>query len=192
MIVDLHAGSRGYGRLAGSALMRELLLSLPLAVAYAAGPDLVFEFANEECRRFAGGRDLIGVPLREVPELAGQRLELVERAVQAGQPLQAGDCELRVRRQGREPELMVVNFTYRPVRDDNGDVGGVLVYGSDVTAYARDRHEPTGAGLAERTEPRFWRRDRTPAGPGNGSPSCSESASTPPRWPGWSAIGGGS
>jgi signal transduction histidine kinase len=124
--------------------MRELLLTMPLAVGYVTGPDLVFQFANEQCRRFAGGRDLIGVPLREVPELAGQRLESVERAVQAGQPLRAGDCEVWIRRQGREPELMLVNFTYQPVRNDIGEVGGMLVYGSDVTAYARGTREYAG------------------------------------------------
>ncbi len=123
--------------------MRELLLTMPLAVAYVTGPDLVFEFANEQCRQFAGGRDLIGVPLREVPEL-GPRLESIERAFHTGQPLQADDCQVRIRRQGREPELRFVNFTYQPVRTDNGEVGGLLVYGSDVTAYARDPLQHAG------------------------------------------------
>ena len=53
------------------ALMHDLLLRLPAGVAYVAGPDLVFEFANEEFRKTVGGHDLIGVPLREaLPEQA--------------------------------------------------------------------------------------------------------------------------
>ena len=55
----------------GPSLLRELLHGLPAAVAYAAGPDLVYEFANDEYRRLVGGRALIGRPLREVlPEMA--------------------------------------------------------------------------------------------------------------------------
>jgi signal transduction histidine kinase len=144
MMVDPVADSGGGGSLGGSALMRELLLTLPLAVAYVAGPDLVFEFANEQCRRLAGGRDLTGISLREVPELAGRRLESIERAVRTGQPLQADDCEVWIRRQGLQPELMLVNFTYQPVRAENGELDGMLVYGSDVTAYARDPREHAG------------------------------------------------
>jgi PAS domain S-box-containing protein len=39
------------------ALTRELLSSLPAAVAYLAGPDLVVEFANEAYRRLVGGQE---------------------------------------------------------------------------------------------------------------------------------------
>ena len=58
---------------AGLGLLRELLASLPAAVAYVAGPDLVFEFASDGYRQAVGGRDLIGRPFREaLPEVVGQ------------------------------------------------------------------------------------------------------------------------
>jgi len=51
--------------------MRELLTSLPAAVAYLSGPDLIIDFANEACFRLTGDRDLLGRPLAEAfPELA--------------------------------------------------------------------------------------------------------------------------
>ena len=46
------------------ALIRDLLTSLPAAVAYLAGPDLVIDFANDAYCRLAGDRDVVGMPLR--------------------------------------------------------------------------------------------------------------------------------
>jgi hypothetical protein len=73
------------------ALLRALFARLPAAVAYLAGPDLVFEFANDQYRQLVGGRDVLGLPIREaVPELAGQgRFELLGEALESGQPQRA-------------------------------------------------------------------------------------------------------
>src|SRR5215813_12919963 len=81
----------------GLALRSELLLSLPVGVAYVAGPDLTFEFANDEYRRYVGGRDLIGLPLGvALPELPRERLETVARVGRLGQPFQDRDSEVRI------------------------------------------------------------------------------------------------
>ena len=70
--------------------MRELLLSLPVAVAYVAGPDLVFEFANENYYRAVGRRDLIGRPyaemLAEVVVGQPQYKAAVFRELRTGEP----------------------------------------------------------------------------------------------------------
>ena len=133
-------------RLRGAALMRELLLRLPAAVAYIAGPDLIFEFANEQFRRYAGGREVVGRPLRDVPELPGQQRELAERAARAGQALTSGESEVWVRRPGREPEQVFADIVCQPVRDEAGKVGGVLLYGHDVTAHVLARHRLEARG----------------------------------------------
>jgi len=133
----------GHGRgdrLPGPALLREILLRLPAAVAYVAGPDLVFEFANDQYRRYAGGRDLIGLPLRDVPELAGQRRAMAERAAQGGQVLTDRESEVWVQTPGHEPEKIFADIACQPVRDEAGNVGGVLLYGADVSAHVRERH----------------------------------------------------
>src|SRR5262245_9923916 len=124
----------------GLALRSELLLSLPVAVAYVAGPDLIFEFANDEYRRYVGGRDLIGLPLSvALPELPRERLATVARVRQQGQPFQGRDSEVWIRRHGQEPEQMFVDFVFQPVPDDAGGVAGVLICLNDVTAHVRDR-----------------------------------------------------
>jgi PAS domain S-box-containing protein len=122
------------------ALRSELLLSLPAGVAYVAGRDLIFEFANDEYRRYVGGRDLIGLPLGvALPELPRERLETVARVGQQGQPFQDRDSEVWIRRHGQEPEQMFVDLVYQPVPDDAGGVAGVLICVNDVTVHVRDR-----------------------------------------------------
>src|SRR5437773_1092579 len=63
----------------GFALMQELLTSLPAALAYLSGPDLIIDFANEACFRLIGDRDLLGRPLDEAfPELA-DRMDILHQ-----------------------------------------------------------------------------------------------------------------
>lgn len=150
----------GHGRDAGAgglALIRELLLRLPAAVAYVAVPDLVFEFANEEYRRIVGGRELVGLALREaLPELARERLGMVERAALTGQPSQGREAEVWIRRHGHESEQLFVDFAHQPVRDEAGRVVGVLMCGHDVTAHVRDRRRlEVLAGRLATTDERY-------------------------------------
>ncbi len=138
-------------------LMHDLLLRLPAGVAYVAGPDLVFEFANEEFRKTVGGHDLIGVPLRRaLPVEAREHLNLVEKVARTGEPRRGHESEVWVRGHGQEPEQLFVDFVYQPVRDETGGVAGVLLYGTDVTAHVTDRRRLEE--LAERlavTEERY-------------------------------------
>jgi PAS domain-containing protein len=131
-------------------LMRALFARLPVAVAYLAGPDLVFEFANDEYRQLVGGRDVLGLPVRAaLPELAGQgRFELLGEALESWQPLRGDEVELWIRRQGEQPEQVFVDFVYQPV--SHGLAAGVLIFAADVTVRVRDRarHERLAAQLA--------------------------------------------
>jgi len=135
--------------------MRELLVHLPAAVAYLGGPELVYEFANDAYSQIVGGRDLIGLPLREaLPDLARERLENIFRVARTGQPFREHESEVWIRRHGEEPEQLFVDVVHQPVRDDAGRVVGVLLYGSDVTLHVRDRRrlEELAARLAESEE----------------------------------------
>jgi len=125
---------------AGSTLIHELLLRLPVAAAYVSGPHLVFEFANEEYQRIVNCRELIGRPLREaIPELTPERLKVVEDVTRTGQPSAGLESEIWIRRPGHEPEQIFVYFAHRPVKDEAGNVLGVLICGTDITVQVRDR-----------------------------------------------------
>jgi PAS domain S-box-containing protein len=122
--------------------MRELLISLPAAVAYLAGPDLVIEFANDACSRLIGDRELIGRPLREaLPELSDQgEIEILGRILETGEPVRGSQAKVWVSRDDHAEQLFV-DYVYQPVRDAGGAVSGVLLYAADVTAHVRDRHD---------------------------------------------------
>lgn len=139
-----HDGAQSGARLGGDSaeftLIHDLLLRLPAAVAYVSGPRLAFEFANEEYQRIVSGRELIGRTLREaIPELGPERLQVIERVARTGQPSADLESEVRIRRPGHEPEQLFIDFAYRPVKDEAGNVSGVLICGKDVTTQVRDR-----------------------------------------------------
>jgi PAS domain S-box-containing protein len=121
--------------------MRDMLASLPVAMAYLAGRDHVFEFVNEEFRQLIGGRDVLGLSVREaLPELAGLgRFELMDNVLQSGQPVRGHETELSLSRFGGQPEPVFVDFIYQPVRDAKGAPAGLWVFAADVTANVGER-----------------------------------------------------
>ena len=125
-------------------MLHELFAGIPLPVAYLAGPNLVFEFANDAYRHLVGRQDLSGRPAAEaLPELAAQgRAELITAVLESGQPYQGYETELLVPRgEGPALEQVFVECLYQPVRGADGKVEGVLLLVSDVTAQVRDRRQ---------------------------------------------------
>jgi PAS domain S-box-containing protein len=120
--------------------LRPLLDGAPAAVAYLAGPDLVYEYANQEYLRLVGRRDLIGQPYREVlPELSGQgRSDQLGELIASGEPWRGHEVELRLRRDG-VLDRVFIDYVCQPVRDGRDTVVGLLIFVSDVTADVRDR-----------------------------------------------------
>jgi PAS domain S-box-containing protein len=130
-------------RCGGPEPLLELLDSMPAAVAYMAGPDLVFEFASDAFRRVLGKRDMIGRPFREVrPEAVGQPVyEALGQVLQTGEPRRVRGKEVWVPRPGAEPEQAYIDSVYQPVRDQAGRVTGVLIFITDVSDHVRDRQQ---------------------------------------------------
>ncbi len=120
--------------------MRELLTSLPAAVAYLSGPDLVIEFANDACSRLIGDRNVLGRTLTEaLPELADEK-EVLDRILKTGETVHGNEARVLFNRHGQAEQLFV-DYVYQPVCDPGGDVAGVLLYATDVTAHVRNQHE---------------------------------------------------
>ncbi|HEX3961395.1 MAG TPA: PAS domain-containing protein, partial [Trebonia sp.] len=157
-MVSIRYPSRGPG--AGElGPLRELLASLPAAaVAYVAGPDLVFEFVSDGYRQGIGGRDVVGRPFREaLPEVVGQPpFEALRQVLQTGEPRHARGTEVWVRRRGAEPEQAYFDSVYMPVHDEAGQVAGVLIFATDVSDHVRDRQQLEQlASRLQRSEERY-------------------------------------
>ncbi len=120
--------------------MRDLLASLPAAVAYLSGPDLIVDFANEACFRLVGDRELLGRPVGQaLPELVAQgEVEILARIMETGEAGSGSKAGVLIRRHGRA-ERRFVDYVFQPVRAPGGAVAGILLYAADVTAHVRDR-----------------------------------------------------
>ncbi len=118
----------------------ELLGRLPAGVAYLAGPEHVFRFANDLYRRLVGGREVVGRWVRDaLPELAGQGyVEMLDRVMRTGEAAEGRAAEVWLVGPDGDREQIFVDFVYQPVSED-GAVLGILVHAADVTAHVRDQ-----------------------------------------------------
>ncbi|OON62026.1 hypothetical protein B0920_00565 [Massilia sp. KIM] len=116
----------------------------PGIIAVLRGPDHVFELTNRSYIELIGRRELVGKSAREaLPEVTGQGFfELLDQVYRSGEPFVGHDVPLRIQREPGAPlEERYIDFVYQPFRDDKGEVAGIFVEGSDVTARKRVEDE---------------------------------------------------
>src|SRR5262245_27299249 len=127
----------------GLALMRELLTSLPAAVAHLSGPDLIIDFANEACLRLISDRDLLGRPLAEaLPEMA-DGMDILHKIMKTGEAVRGSEAMVRFSSQ-EDAEQLFLDYVCQPVRDADGEITGILLYATDITAHVQGRLELEG------------------------------------------------
>jgi PAS domain S-box-containing protein len=104
------------------------------------GPELRYEAVNETFRRAVGNRPVIGRTMREsFPELVGQSIfERVERVYATGEPEIEHEAE-RSWDRGNGIESRQVDLVLQPLRDEDGNVNGVISFAVDVTDVAGPR-----------------------------------------------------
>jgi PAS domain S-box-containing protein len=112
------------------------MAQFPGAIAVYSGPQHVFRAASAAYRAFIGGREVIGLPIREaLPELDGQGFfELLDRVYRDGRPVSVSDVAARWDSDGDGiPESHRIDFMYQPLRAADGSVEGVVAFVQDVT-----------------------------------------------------------
>ncbi|KFB09662.1 PAS domain-containing protein [Nitratireductor basaltis] len=128
---DLHAESENF---------RRLFQQAPSLIAVLSGPDHVFTFANDAYMRLIGERAILGKPLTEaLPEIEGQGyVELLDKVYRTGKAVsgEAGRALLQTEDE-EKPREVFFDFTYDPIRDEDGNISGVFVQGMDRTEAVR-------------------------------------------------------
>jgi PAS domain S-box-containing protein len=128
----------------------------PGFMAMLRGPRHVLELANASYERLVGHRPLIGRPVAEaLPEAASQGyIELLDQVFRSGEAYTAHGARFAVDEEpGSPPVERYVDFVYQPVRDQDGEVDGIFVEGSDVTArVAADRRRDMLVELTTRLQ----------------------------------------
>ncbi len=119
---------------------RERLLSLfqqaPAFFAVLKGPEHVFDMVNPSYLRIVGGREVLGKPLREaLPDIVTQGyLAILDGVYRTGEPFIGQGHRFTLAADERHPaEERYVDFVYQPLRESDGAVSGILVFGVDNT-----------------------------------------------------------
>jgi len=128
--------------------LRRLLEQLPAAVAVLDGPDHVYSLSNRENDRLLGRRVRIGATARETidhPQLQA----LLEGVYRSGVGFQAREFPVQLKDEDGTVRDLFVSGVYEPLRDERGEVDGVLSFSYDVTDHvlARRRAEASEARL---------------------------------------------
>jgi len=121
---------------AEQARQRQLFTQMPGFVGVLTGPQHVYEYVNDAYIAIAGRSDFVGRTVREaLPELEGQGFyELLDQVYATGERVVARGMELRL--QG-SAEVQYIDFVFEPIRDDEGQVGGIFIGGYEVTEVHR-------------------------------------------------------
>ena len=121
-----------------------VMAQFPGAVAVYAGPQHVFRAASAAYRAFIGGREVVGLPIREaLPELDGQGFfELLDQVYTTGEPVSVADVPARWDSDGDGLlEYHRIDFMYQPLLAADGSIEGVVAFVQDVT----ERHAALAA-----------------------------------------------
>jgi PAS domain S-box-containing protein len=124
--------------------LQESLRLAPAAVVMLKGPDHAIEFANEELFAALGRRECIGVPVREAfPEVATQAyVDQLDLVLETGESHTTAEAPVMLDRRGDGMlEEAFFTFTYQPVHDGDGHVGGIFGHGVDVTETVKVRRQ---------------------------------------------------
>lgn len=126
------------------ALLRSLFQQAPSFMAVLRGPQHVFELANQHYIDLVDGRDVLGQPIDQaLPEVREQGfVDLLDEVYRTGVPYEGRQVMVNLRsssgsNSGSDGALepSYVDFVYQPVKNDDGEVVGILVEGIDVTEH---------------------------------------------------------
>ena len=115
--------------------LSHLFAQAPGFMAVLRGPQLVFELTNPAYRQLVGGRDVVGLPVRQaLPELEGQGFfELLEQVRDTGNPFVGHGLPVALRDAGGGMRTINADFIYQPIMDATGKVEAIFVQGADAT-----------------------------------------------------------
>lgn len=108
----------------------------PMAIAVLTGPELIIQLGNQKIFEVWGKPSSItGMKLADaLPEIESQGfLDLLADVYQTGIPYFGHSAPARLERNGRLEE-MFFDFVYSPMRSQEGNVTGIMVMASEVTA----------------------------------------------------------
>ncbi len=135
----------------GRRRLYQLFEQAPVGIMVFEGPDLRVAFQNQSSREITGGRDILGLPVAEAfPQGVGtEALEGLKRVYATGQPESRVELPFSVLDANGKLESRYFTTHRQPLRDDTGQVVGVVAVGHDVTQEVTLRHAAHAANRAK-------------------------------------------
>ena len=127
-------------------LLHSVFVQAPLLIAVLRGPDHVIELANPPMCEQIWKRhesELLNRPLFEViPELGGQVVRpLLRNVYETGVPYVGRETPVTFERGGGVSEVLSFDFVYSAFHNMAGEIEGIFVVASDVTAQVTARQQ---------------------------------------------------
>lgn len=140
----------------GRKRLHSLFENAPAFVCILRGPDHVFALVNPLFQRLVGkNRPLVGLPARDgMPEMVDQGfIGLLDGVYRTGEPFIGREAKVRLDLLGDGVlQEAFVTFVYQPMRNEQGEIEGIDVFGFEVTDHVRTRQK--AEGLAEKLSQR--------------------------------------
>lgn len=126
----------------GQELFRSIIEASPVPTAIYMGEDITISMANHGMLEFWGkGSSVIGKPMQEaIPELNGQPfIDLLKQVYATGITHQATEDKADLVINGKL-QTFYFNYTYKALRNDAGQITGIIHHAVDVTELVMTRH----------------------------------------------------
>lgn len=115
----------------------------PVAICILRGDNFIVELANKLYLQLVDRKeDFIGRPLFDsLAELEGQGIrEMLTGVMETGTPFVGNEIGILINRNGSREDAFF-NFTYQPLREDDGKIGGIMVVCTEVTKEVLAKHK---------------------------------------------------
>ncbi|WP_408098642.1 PAS domain-containing protein [Peredibacter sp. HCB2-198] len=116
-----------------------LFMQAPVLIAVMTGPDHVFEMINPAGLKSLGGKQVLGMPLKDaLPELIPQGfVKLMDEIYFSGKGLFFPAREIQIISPSGEKIESYQDLFYEPIKDENGLTTGILTMAVDVTEQVK-------------------------------------------------------
>jgi PAS domain S-box-containing protein len=123
---------------------RNIIEQSPVAMCVLRGSEFIVEIANERMYEIWGKKEteVLHKPIFiGLPEVKDQGIkELLEKVYITGERFMASDYSVQLTRGGKL-ETIYVNFVYQALKENDGNISGIVVVAIDVTDHVKARHE---------------------------------------------------
>ncbi|PWB27014.1 PAS domain S-box protein [Flavobacterium sp. HTF] len=121
---------------------RNTVKQAPVGITILRGSDYMVEMANEAYLKLVGREEetFVGKPLFDsLPEVEKITSPLLKDVFETGIPYHGNEVPVPINRYGKKEEIYFFDFLYHPLKEENGEISGIIVTVTEVTEKVEAR-----------------------------------------------------